>query len=472
MQISFHGAARTVTGSRHLIEANGHRVLLDCGIYHGRRQEAFERNRNFSFEPSSIDAVILSHAHIDHSGNLPLLVKNGFDGPIYTTHATRDLCASMLPDSGHIHEKDAEYLNKKHKRQGKPLIEPLYTQNDAYVSLHYLESINYHRAKEIMEGIYFTFYDAGHILGSSFVVLDIEDRDAGRDIRLVFSGDLGREGLPLIRDPETVDHADLLIMESTYGGRLHEPIPDTAQRLKEIVNKIYQNKGVLIIPAFAVGRTQQLVYELQKLHSKDEIPELPIYVDSPLAINITSVFRQHPEIFDRETHQYMRQFNDEDVFGFSKLQYTRRVEESIELNTMDPPFIVISASGMAEHGRILHHLKHHIEDPHSVVLIVGWQAPNTLGRKLVEGASKVRILGREYKVRASVEKLNGLSGHADSNELVDWVAAMEKRPQKTFLVHGELDAAQSLAKSLSEKLELEDVVVPEMHQQFDWPPLT
>lgn len=470
MQLTFHGAARTVTGSQHLIEVNGHRILLECGLFQGRRQEAYDRNRNFAFEPHSVDAVILSHAHIDHSGNLPLLVKNGYDGPIYATHATRDLCAAMLPDSGHIHEKDAEFVSKRRKRRGEPPVEPLYTQDDAYASLHYFESIDYNRTKEILEGITFTFYDAGHMLGSAFVVMDIEDRDAGRDIRLVFSGDLGRPGLPLIRDPRTIAHADLLILESTYGGRQHEPVPDTARKLKSIVNRIYENKGVLVIPAFAVGRTQQLVYELQKLHANGEIPVLPIFVDSPLAIDATGVFRQHPECFDRETHQYMHEFDDDDVFGFTKLRYTRKVEESKRLNTMEPPFIVISASGMAEAGRILHHLRNRIEDPENCVLIVGWQAPHTLGRRLLDGVSPVRIFGEEHPVRASVEKLNGLSGHADEQQLVDWVSAMEKRPRQTFLVHGELDAAQHLAGALTTQLQLESVVIPELHQPFEWPP--
>jgi metallo-beta-lactamase family protein len=297
----------------------------------------------------------------------------------------------------------------------------------------------------------------------------MEDRDAGRDLRLVFSGDIGRIGLPLVRDPETIDFTDLLILESTYGARLHEPMPDTANRLKQIVNEIYERKGVLVIPAFAVGRTQQLVYELQKLHTAGEIPTLPIFVDSPLAIDATSVFRQHPECFDAETHRYMTEYHDEDVFGFSQLQYTRPVEESIKLNTMDPPFIVISASGMAEAGRILHHLRNRIEDPANQVLIVGWQAPHTLGRRLVEGVSPVSIFGQKHRVRAKVSKLNGLSGHADSQELVDWVAAMEKRPRKTFLVHGEPESAEALATRLHEQLELDDVVIPDRHQQFEWP---
>lgn len=469
MQITFHGAARTVTGSQHLVEINGRQILLDCGLYQGRRREAFEINREFEFDPKSIDAVILSHAHIDHSGNLPMLVKHGFNGPIYATHATRDLCTSMLADSGHIQERDAEFVNKKRKKRGEEPIEALYTQEDAYKCLEQFVSINFERDIELFEGIVFRYKEAGHMLGSAFVVLDMEDRDAGRDTRLVFSGDIGQKGLPIIRDPSTVDHADVLIMESTYGGRAHPPIPDTAAKLKEIVNRIVRDNGVLIIPSFAVGRTQQLVYELQKLHSAGEIPHLPIFVDSPLAINATHVFRQHPECYDRETLKYMTEYHDDDILGFKQLKYTRKVEESIALNTLAPPFVVISASGMMENGRILHHLRNRIESPQNTILVTGWQAPHTLGRKLLDGVSPVRIFGQEHPVRAQIEVINGLSGHADEQGLVEWVEAIQKRPQQTYLVHGELDAAQKLAKSLTDKLELENVTIPEPHQSFVYP---
>lgn len=469
MQLAFHGAAQTVTGSRHLIDVNGHKILLDCGLVQGRRSEAFARNREFGFNPADVDTLILSHAHIDHSGNIPSLTKHGFDGPIICTHATRDLCATMLRDSGHIQERDAEFVNKKRKRKGDPVIEPLYTQEDALDSLQYFESIALHRTREIYEGINLTFYEAGHMLGSAIVVLDIEDRDAGRDVRLVFSGDLGRAELPILCDPEIIDHADVLIMESTYGGRFHEPVPDTTEKLKTLVNQIVQHKGALIIPAFAVGRTQQIVYELQKLHSAGEIPQLPIFVDSPLATDVTTTFRQHPDSYDREAVMYMQEYHDDDIFGFAGLKYTRQVEESKMLNTMEGPFVVISASGMAEHGRILHHLRNRIERPENIILITGWQAPHTLGRKLVDNASKVRIFGEEHRVRAQVEVLNGLSGHADEKGLVEWVAAMKKRPRHTFLVHGELDAAQALATALETQLELENVTIPALHEQFEYP---
>lgn len=469
MQITFHGAAQTVTGSQHLVEINGRRILLDCGLYQGRRREAFEINREFGFDPKSIDVVILSHAHIDHSGNLPMLVKRGYTGSIYATHATRDLCSSMLPDSGHIQERDVEFVNKKRKRHGEEPIDPLYTQEDAYKCLEHFVSINFEREIELFQGVYFRYKEAGHMLGSAFVVLDIEDRDAGRDTRLVFSGDIGQKGLPIIRDPDIVDHADVLIMESTYGGRAHPPLPDTAAKLKEIVNRIVREKGVLIIPAFAVGRTQQVVYELQKLHSSGEIPVLPIFVDSPLAINATHVFRQHPECYDRETLKYMTEYDDDDILGFKQLKYTRKVEESKELNTMEPPFVVISASGMMENGRILHHLRNRIEASQNTVLVTGWQAPHTLGRKLLDGVSPVRIFGEEHPVRAQVEAISGLSGHADEQGLLEWVEAIQKRPQQTYLVHGELDAAEKLAKSFVAQLGLENITVPEPHASFVYP---
>lgn len=467
MKITFHGAAQTVTGSQHLLEVNGYRILLDCGLYQGKRKEAFQRNRDLPFEEKTIDAMILSHAHIDHSGNIPSLVKNGFHGPIYATHATRDLAGAMLPDSGHIQEKDAEFANKQNLKRGEPTVEPLYTQDDAYDSLTYFESINYGWTKKILEGVDLTFHDAGHMLGSAIVTLDIEDRDAGRDFRLVFSGDLGRKGLPILRDPSTIDYADLLILESTYGGRVHEAMEDTAKTFKDIIHHIIKTKGVLIIPAFAVGRTQQVVYLLQKLHSAGEIPLIPIFVDSPLAIDATSVFRLHPEAFDADVRQYMAAYNDDDIFGFEKLRYTRKVEDSKALNSMEGPFVVISASGMMEAGRILHHLRNRIDDPNNVILITGWQAPNTLGRRLLDHVSPVRIFGEEHIVKAGIRKLNGLSGHADSNELTAWVEAMEKRPRQTFLVHGEPEPALALKKQLEDTLQLERIHIPELHEQFE-----
>ncbi|NWG17772.1 MAG: MBL fold metallo-hydrolase [Chloroflexi bacterium] len=467
MRLTFYGAAQTVTGSQHMIEVNGKRILLDCGLYQGRRAESHDRNRRLPFDPQSVDVMILSHAHIDHSGNIPNLVKNGFSGDIICTHATRDLCAVMLLDSGHIQEKDVEYVNKKNRKRGKPLVEPIYTQVDAEASLDSLVSQNYSRQRQVLPGVYLTFLDAGHMLGSAIVILDIEDHEAHRDVRLVFSGDLGRVGIPIIRDPQTVDSADLLIMESTYGDRLHPPYPDAEQELERIVVETYQRGGKVIVPAFAVGRTQQLVYTLHKLANQGDIPRLPIFVDSPLAVNTTDVFRTHPECFDAETRQFILDLGGQaDPFGFQDITYTRSVEESKRLNFLRQPAIIISASGMAETGRILHHLKNNIENPNNTVLISGWQAPDTLGRRLVEKQTEVRIFGEPYTRRAQVEVLSGFSGHADRDELLAWVGAFQRKPQRTFLVHGELEAATALAGGLKERYGMA-VFIPEWKQSFE-----
>ena len=344
----------------------------------------------------------------------------------------------------------------------------LYTQNDAYEVLRIVciggLRLGYRTARG---GINLRFVDAGHMLGSACVILDMEDRDAGKDSRLVFSGDVGRKGLPILRDPSIIDFADVLIMESTYGGRKHEIIHETESLLKTVVNEVVKRKSVLVIPAFAVGRTQQIVYALQKLHAAGEIPILPIFVDSPLATDATSVFRQHPEVFDDDTRQYMLDFNDPDPFGFERLVYTRRVEESKALNSLEGPFVVISASGMVEHGRILHHLRNRIGNRDTIVLITGWQAPHTLGRRLLEGVSPVRIFGQEHDVEAEIRVLNALSGHADGDELVEWVGAMGKLPKSIYLVHGEVEQSTVLQKRLEDELEIATVRVPEMHEQVE-----
>ncbi|MBI5668802.1 MAG: MBL fold metallo-hydrolase [Chloroflexi bacterium] len=467
MRITFYGGAQTVTGSQHLVEVNGTRLLLDCGLYQGKRSEAAERNRHLPFDARSVDVMVLSHAHIDHSGNIPNLVKSGFRGDIICTHATRDLCSVMLLDSGHIQEKDVEYVNKQHRKRGKPPVEPIYTEEDAAASLDSFVSQNYFRPRQIAPGISLTFLDAGHMLGSAIVVLDIEDREAKRAVRLVFSGDLGRKGIPIIRDPQTVDGADVLIMESTYGDRLHEPYPDSEKELERVVTETYQRGGKVIVPAFAVGRTQQLVYTLHQLEQRGDIPRLRVYVDSPLAVNTTDVFRTHPECFDAETRQFVMTLgHNGDPFDSKQITYTRSVEESKQLNFLREPAIIISASGMAETGRILHHLKNNIEDPRNTVLIVGWQAPDTLGRRLVEGDSEVRIFGETYQRRAEVDVLNGFSGHADRDELLAWVGAMSRKPQRTFLVHGEPPAATALADGLRKQYNL-TVDVPQWKQSFE-----
>jgi metallo-beta-lactamase family protein len=466
MRLTFHGGARTVTGSKHLLEVNGARILLDCGLFQGHRAETYDLNLNFAFDPASIDALILSHAHIDHSGNIPNLVKKGFRGDIICTAATRDLCAAMLSDSGYIQERDVEFINKRLAKRGEPPVTPLYTQKDALDSLNYFVTQGYHRTRTIAPGVRLTLLDAGHMLGSAIVVLDFEDRDTNLDTRLVFSGDLGRKGIPIIRDPEFVDHADILIMESTYGSRLHESYPDSEKKLEQIVNDTYRRGGSIVMPAFAVGRTQQIVYTLHQLAGRGDIPNLPIYVDSPLAVSVTSVFRLHPECYDDEISAFMAQTDSNDPFGFDQLTYIRSVAESKRLNFEREPCIIISASGMAEFGRVLHHLANRIGDERTTVLISSWQAAHTLGRRLVDGVKNVKIFGEEYAVRAHVEVLEGFSGHADRDELVNWVGAMQQKPQRTFLVHGEEESALVLSQALSDKFGLR-VDVPVTGQQFD-----
>ena len=466
MKITFYGAARTVTGSQHMIEVNGQRILLDCGLYQGRRSETYKRNLHLPYDPASVDVMVLSHAHIDHSGNIPNLVMNGFRGDIICTHATRDLCATMLLDSGHIQERDVEFLNKKRKRRGEDPVEPIYTQEDAAQSLDSFIGQGYHRARTIAPGVTLTLRDAGHMLGSTIVVLDIEDREEKRDFRLVFSGDLGRKGIPIIRDPETIDRADVLIMESTYGNRVHDDMGFETKRIEQIIVDTYHRGGKVIIPAFAVGRTQQLVYMLHELRLKGDIPKMPIFVDSPLAINVTGAFRSHPECYDAEIREFISGNSVQDPFGFSDLSYTRTTEQSKQINFLREPAIVISASGMAENGRILHHLKNNIEDERNTILIVGFQAEHTLGRRLYDGAHRVRIFGEEYDVRAKVETTTGLSGHADRIGLLEWVGAYEKRPDKVFLVHGELEPATALAEGLKSQYGI-SAKVPDWKQSFE-----
>ncbi|MEO8612812.1 MAG: MBL fold metallo-hydrolase [Chloroflexota bacterium] len=467
MRITFCGAAQTVTGSQHLIEVNGKRILLDCGLYQGKRSEANERNRHLPFDAASVDVMVLSHAHIDHSGNIPNLVKSGFRGDIIATHATRDLCAVMLMDSAHIQERDVEFVNKKNVKRGNPLVEPIYTEQDAANSIKQFVSWNYERTANIAPGVNLTFIDAGHMLGSASVLLDIEEHESKRNFRLVFSGDIGRVGIPIIRDPQPPNAADVLIMESTYGDRLHEPYVDSAKELERIVVETYKRGGKIIIPAFAVGRTQQLVYSLHQLAQKGDIPHIPIYVDSPLAVNTTDVFRAHPECYDDETRAFITQLDKgDDPFGFKDVTYTHSVDESKQLNFLLNPAIIISASGMAETGRILHHLKNNIEDPRTTVLIVGWQAPETLGRRLVDHEKRVRIFGETYDNRAQIEVLNGFSGHADRNELLGWVGAMQRKPSRTFLVHGEPEPQAALAQGLKDQYQLQ-VDIPAWKQSFE-----
>lgn len=467
MKITFHGAARTVTGSQHLIEVNGQTIMLDCGLYQGKRKETFERNRHEFCNGDKVDYLILSHAHIDHSGRIPCLVKNGFNGNIYCTSATRDLCAVMLMDSAFIQEKDVEFVNRHRKKKGQRLFEPLYTRVDVANSMKQFVGLSYNRHYQLFPGVELTLVDAGHMLGSAHVILDIDDQKSGEQRRLVFSGDIGRPDIPIIRDPVPISEgADILIMESTYGNRLHPPYPESEHELARIVNETVQRGGSLLIPAFAVGRTQQLVYALHKLHNDNAIPDLPIYVDSPLATRTTEIFRLHPEIYDAETCEFLLNDDDKNPFGFGRLKYTQTVEQSKALNSLKVPAIIISASGMLEGGRILHHLRNRISDPRNTILITSWQAPNTLGRRIVEQDKTVYIYGEEFQVRAKIEVLTGFSGHADQDELVNFVRVMEKKPQRTFIVHGEDDSSEHLAALLRKELGLEHVVIPQPLQSF------
>lgn len=459
MKLTFWGAAGEVTGSKHMIETGGRRYLLDCGLHQGRRKDADRKNRSLPIDASTVDAVVLSHAHIDHSGNLPMLVKHGFKNPIYTTPATVDLCGWMLRDTAHIQEKDAEFLNrrlefrKQHGLENGP-VEPLYTMQDAERTLPLIKAVPYYEACEIGPGLSYTPYDAGHILGSSNIVL--EDRSNGAPLKLIYSGDIGRPNLPIIRDPDRLPEADYLIMETTYGGRLHKHVEHVVNKLAGVVNRTAARGGRIIVPSFAVGRAQQLVLMLHQLSNEKRIPNIPIFVDSPLAINATQVHRDHPECFDEETRAYL--LDGGDPFGFKRLQYIREAAESKKLNDLHGPFVVISASGMCESGRILHHLRNNIEDPRNTVLITGFQAADTLGRKLVEKWKEVKIFGEPTRVRAEISSLDELSGHADQAELLEWVKPLAPKLKKVFLVHGEPEQTKTFAGLLQSTYGLETVI--------------
>lgn len=458
MNIRFYGAARTVTGSMHVVEVNGSRLLLDCGLFQGHRKEAFQRNRNFPFDPNEIDAVILSHAHIDHSGNLPHLVKDGFRGPIYTTGATAHLANIMLLDSGHIHESDAEYLNKKRRKQGKDPIEPLYTQEDAGRVAPQFNPVDYQETFQPAPGVEAYLADAGHILGSAAVVLDITEN--GQTERLWFSGDIGRPGLALIRDPVLPEESEYLIMECTYGDKIKRDPDDAFQEFRKVVIKTVSQGGKVIVPAFAVGRTQELVYGLHKMVEAGDIPQIPMFVDSPLAIKASQIFRDHPECFDQETREFIARDEHQAALGFEKLRYTRSVEESKAINKVEGPAVIISASGMAEAGRILHHLKNNIEDPKNTVVIVSWQAPHTLGRRLADREKEIRIFGETYHRRAEVATIGSYSAHAGQEFLVKYARATRDSLKKIFLVHGEPRGAEPLMEALADQ-GLKNVEYPE-----------
>jgi len=446
----------------HLLELGGRRILLDCGLYQGKRKEAFERNRNLPFAPESLDACVLSHAHIDHSGNLPTLVKKGFDGPIFATPATRDLCEIMLRDSAHLQAKDVEYVNKRRHRQGKNLFEPLYVEEDVFRALELFRPLPYESPLEVIPGMKVTFRDAGHILGSATTSLDVHEN--GRTKRLLFTGDLGRANMPILRDPVVVRDVDLLLTESTYGNRRHPPHEDVKQELQEVCQKVRARRSRLIIPAFSVGRTQQILYFLHDLWREGRLPGIPVYVDSPLATKATQVYEDHPECYDRETLEMLRRHDE--PFTFRQVKYTADVEASKELNWMRGPIIIISASGMCEGGRVLHHLKYSVADKGNVILIVGYQAENTLGRRIVDRQSPIRIFGEDHRLRAEVHNIQALSAHADRDELLEYFRLMGPHVERAFVVHGEPDQALPFAHALQE-LGAGDVLVPEDGQTVE-----
>jgi metallo-beta-lactamase family protein len=454
MKITFWGAAKTVTGSMHHVEAAGKTFLLDCGLYQGRRQEAFERNSHFPFPVSSIDGVLLSHAHMDHSGNLPTLVHNGYGGPIYTTPATIDLCLAMLADSAHIQKMDAEFCNlRRGHRRAIGLDDrectPLYMPEDAERTYPLFRPVPLGEETEVAPGLRYKTFEAGHMLGSTSMVV------AADGVRLAFSGDVGRAELPILRDPVSPDPADYLIMESTYGDRLHKPGSEAAGTLGDVVNRTVARGGRIIVPSFAVGRTQQLVLLLHQLMDAHKIPSIPIYVDSPLALNATEVFRKHPECYDEEARKYLTE--GQDPFGFYRLRYVRDAAESKALNKLHGSFLVLSASGMCEAGRVLHHLRNNIEDPRNTILMTGYQAEYTLGRKILNRDKEVPIFGEPMRLRAEVASLEELSGHADQHELIEWMRPLARGLKKVFLVHGEPAAGAALAGKIREEFGIEAV---------------
>ncbi len=452
MKIKFCGAATSVTGSCHLITTEKHKVLLDCGQFQGGKNIEAENSKDFPFDPKEIDCLILSHAHIDHCGRIPLLVKRGFTGKIYCTDATADLVEVMLKDSGYIHEKETAWKNQKAIRAGKPLVEPLFTFEDAVKSLNYISPVLYDQLIEINDQMKIVFNDAGHILGSSIVELWVEENMGVT--KTVFSGDIGVMNRPILRNPTFIKKADYIIMESTYGNRLHPKNSSSIERLVDIILETKKRGGTTVIPSFAVGRTQELIYQLNRLYEEredlqTELKDLFVYIDSPMATTATEVFRKNAQVFDDETKDYI--LKGDNPLDFKNLKFTRTAEESKELNFSKTPKIIISASGMCEAGRIRHHLKHNLWDSKNSVIFVGYQAEGTLGRFILEGAKEVNLFGEVIKVNAQIHNLEGFSGHADQNDLLNWIEAFEKKPKEIFLVHGEEESKKELALKIKEK---------------------
>ena len=474
MKITFLGATRVVTGSNYLVEGAGKKFLVDCGLHQGSMQEELLNDRPFDFDISSIDFMLLTHAHIDHSGRIPKLYKEGFKGPIYATSATVDLCEIMLPDSGHIQETEAAYKNKKLKRAGKKeIVEPLYTAEDAINCMEIFEATKYDTIIDITPDIQVRFNDAGHMLGSSMIEIWITEN--GKQEKIVFSGDIGNNDIPLLSSPTMIDSADYLVMESTYGDRLHEKNEDKANYFLDIVAETIENGGTVVIPSFAVGRTQEILYEINKIkdqHKDDEkfqkeyqmLMNVPVYVDSPLAVSATEVFNKNMDLFKPEIQEVIK--SGDNPLEFKNLHFTQSVDESKALNESEEPCIIISASGMCDVGRIKHHLKHNIWNPKSTILFVGYQAPGTLGRRIIDGNEKVKIFGEEFTVRARIEYIDGYSGHADQQGLLSYVCNFRtKLPKNIFLIHGEPDPQETLKKKIEEETNI-PVYMPEYGQEF------
>ncbi len=454
MKITSYGAAREVTGSKHLIETNGKKILLDCGLFQGRRQESFEKNKNLPFDSSKIDAVILSHAHIDHCGNIPTLIKNGFQGKIFCTPATADITKIMLMDSAYIQEKDAEFFSRKLKKTALP-IKPLYGEKEARESLFHFTSVGLHIDFEVVEGVRCKFFNAGHVLGSEIIQLSITED--GETKKLVFTGDLGRPKRSILSDPEFIKKADILICESTYGGRNHGDTSKNREKLAKVVNDTAKRGGKLIIPSFALERTQEVIFDLNYLKRRNKIPQLKIFLDSPLATKVTEIFSKHIECFDEESK---KEFLREEESPFDNVVFTKTVNESKSINLRKGPCIVISASGMCEAGRIRHHLRNNISDPKNTILIVGYQAEHTLGRRIVEKRKMVKIFDQMYSVKAKIEVINGFSGHAGQNELVDFACHIENL-KKIILVHGEISQIMILKDLIEKRKKGLDIYIPE-----------
>ncbi len=467
MKVSFLGAAKTVTGSCYYIEADSCRFIVDCGMFQGSKEYEIQNEEDFAFNPAELDFALLTHAHIDHSGRIPKLYNDGFKGKIYATKATVELCTLMLPDSGHIQESENEWVNRKRERAGLKPVEPLYTVQDAVDSIKLFESVRYNEIINPSENVSVRFNDAGHILGSSIIEIWIKEKK--EEVKLVFSGDLGNMNMPILRDPSIINSADYLFIESTYGNRLHMNVEDKEDKFVDIINTTIEQGGNVIIPSFAVGRTQEIIYDLFKQYEKygDKLKKLfatPVYIDSPLAVSATKVFRNNLDCFDEEARVYIE--NGDNPLDFPSLRFTQSVDESRALNESKESMIIISASGMCDAGRIKHHLKHNLWRKESTIIFVGYQAQGTLGRRLIDGASKVRLFGEEISVNARIEIIEGFSGHADREGLINWIDKIKEKPKKMFIVHGEEEAMMELSEAINEKFGIA-TIIPEMGDTLD-----